>query len=117
MRASRGSIVVLVILVLACAGLSGCPKAERDRTSSEANKMVHSYRKLMDEGKTTPDQDKRFIRAVDDQVYQLDRAIRGTKKADASRAQAEAIANGIDPNAPLDLNDAPVKPATSPSTP
>lgn len=113
MRTYKASVVVVLLVM----GLCGCPKAERDRTSSEANKMVHSYRKLMDSGKTTTDQDKRFIRAADDQVYQLDRSIRGTKKADASRAQAEAISNGIDPNAPLDLNDLPVKPTASPSTP
>lgn len=113
MRAKASIALVVVIFV----GLCGCPKEERDRTSSEANKMVHAYRKLMEAGKTTPEQDKRFIMAVDDQVYQLDRAIRGTKKADASRAQAEAISNGIDPNAPLDLNDLPVKPAAGQSGP
>jgi len=116
MRTSKASTVLFLLLVL---GLCGCPKAERDRTSSEANKMVHTYRKLMDAGKTTADQDKRFIRAVDDTVYQIDRAVRGTKKADSSRAQAEAISNGVDPDAPLNLNDdpVPVTPATGLSVP
>ena len=113
----RTNKIRLALAILLVTGLCGCPKAERDRTSSEANKMVHQYRVLMERGETTPDQDKRFIKAVDDQVYQLDRSIRGTKRADSSRAQAEAIANGINPDTPLDLNDEPVKPTTSQPTP
>lgn len=114
MRTKTGMVV---FFVLACSfvSLGGCPKGERDRVSRESNQLVHLYRVKMERGETTPEQDKKFIAKIDDQILQIDRAIRGKEKADKSRAEAEAISNGIDPNAPLDLSDpTPAEPQSAP---
>ena len=77
-------------VVLLC--LAGC--GERTRVSRENNSLTAAYVAKMDKGETTPDQDKRFIRAVSKAAFELDRNIRGPKKAQATRSEAQALATG-----------------------
>lgn len=77
--------IALIIVVGACLACASCQKHNVARNH---NGYANKYRKEMDEGRTTPEQDKRFIRANANQAYELDRAVRGKKKADATRAAA-----------------------------
>jgi hypothetical protein len=98
------------ILSILCAGLliiglAGCG-GEKRRVSRELNTLTTVYRKKMERGETKPEQDKAFIKAVNNAVHQLDRNIRGTKAADKTRREAELIGEvGIDPNRPLNLDE------------
>jgi len=81
--------------------LVGCSWAERRRISMEDNAMSVKFVSLMDKGQTTRDQEQKFIRAAKDNFFQLDRSIRGTSAAEATRQKAEKDAAGADK--PLDL--------------
>ena len=82
--------------------LTGCGK--KDEVSMEANAICVTYVTQMKAGKTTPEQDRQFIESVSKVTYELDRAIRGTKKAEATRLRAETMSTtGVDPKSPLDL--------------
>jgi hypothetical protein len=87
-----------IVIVLFCAG---CDKEEK---SMEANALTCKFNELVKQGKTTRDQEKAYIEAVANETYQLDRAIRGTKKADATHQQALLEAQfGTDTTKPLNL--------------
>jgi hypothetical protein len=59
----------------------------------------------MDKGETTSEQDRRFIRAMSKVAFELDRNIRGTKKAESTRKEAEALATGAGSlNEPMNLD-------------
>lgn len=103
MRAARAVLLVFVIGVLASA-LSGC-NGERRRVSRETHQMTEKFRTLMNDGKTTREQEKAFINAMGDVTYELDRSIRGTKSADRTRRNAKIEAQtGINPEAPMELD-------------
>jgi hypothetical protein len=61
-----------------------CPPAAKQK-SAEANVLSGAYAKSMDAGKTTPDQDKQHIHSMDNEILQLDAALRGTSNAAATR--------------------------------
>jgi len=82
--------IIPIAVVMLC--FSGC---EARKQASENNAMSQRYQKQMDEGKTTSDQDKKFIRANAKGWYEMDAALRGRKKADATKAQAEALDSPI----------------------
>ena len=89
----------ILVVVFLCAGCG----ASR-QVSMEANASTAKFVKLIDDGKTTRDQEQRFIKAMSGVNFELDRAIRGTNKAEATRRSAVIEAQtGIDPNAPLKL--------------
>lgn len=104
-RSGRPALKLIVLVCLAIitgTALGGCGK--KDEVSMKANAICEAYATKMESGQTTPEQDKEFIKAVREVVYQLDRSIRGEKKAKATRDSARmAISTGVDPNAPLKL--------------
>jgi hypothetical protein len=80
--------------------VTGCG-AERKATR-EFNTLSELYRSKMDAGKTKPEQDKEYIRAIARLGFELDRAVRGTKAAEKTRQDARIMGGtGIDPNSPL----------------
>lgn len=102
MRKAILSFSLVMVLVLT----SGCSSGERRRVSRETNSLTAAYVIKMDKGETTADQDKRFIKAMSTTAYQIDRSIRGEKKAKQTRLEAERLASiGADPAAPVDLDN------------
>lgn len=80
--------------------LVGCESGTKREASRETNSLSAAYETKMKKGQTTPEQDKRFIQAMSRQVHEMDRAIRGTKKADETRRKAiQAAELGVDPSA------------------
>lgn len=98
MRTNRLSLGILGVLALVF--MLGC-SGERRRVSMETNSLTAAYESKMDKGETTPEQDKRFIRSISKVAYELDRNIRGKKKADDTRNQARKLA-GIGDSLDLD---------------
>lgn len=95
----------LVLPLLLVAMLSGCSSGERRRVSRETNSLTTAYVTRMDKGQTTPDQDKRFIKAIATVALELDKNIRGEKKALQTMREAQALAAaGLQPGAPIDLD-------------
>jgi hypothetical protein len=91
-------------LVFLAVLLSGC-NAERRRVSRETNSMTVKFEHLMKTGKTTRDQEQKFISAMKDVTFELDRSIRGTKKAQETRRTATVEAEtGIKVDGPLNLD-------------
>lgn len=89
----------IVLVVVLC---SGCGVSRQ--VSMEANASTAKFAKLIDNGKTTRDQEQRFIKAMSGVNFELDRAIRGTTKATATRNTAVIEAQtGVDLSAPLKL--------------
>lgn len=84
------STITLFVMVVIFSGCSG----ERSRVSRENNALTTAYVIKMDKNETTTEQDKRFIRAINKVAYELDRNIRGKKKADNTKNEAEALATG-----------------------
>lgn len=72
-------IVVLICLVFLC----GCNEKAKDATA-RANMLSGGYKKQLD--KTTPEQDKAHIRAMDYEIFSIDAAMRGIGKAKKTRA-------------------------------
>lgn len=105
----RSLCFVVLVAAIVQFGLSGCGK--KDDVSMKANAICEAYTVKMEAGQTTPEQDKEYIKAVNEVVFQLDRAIRGQKKAQATRDSAKlAATTGVDPKAPLKLFEEEVKP-------
>jgi hypothetical protein len=86
--------MLVMIFMLGCSG-------ERRRVSMETNSLTAAYEAKMDKGETTSAQDKRFIKSMSQVAYELDRNIRGKKKADATRNQSRKLA-GISDSFNLD---------------
>jgi Prokaryotic membrane lipoprotein lipid attachment site len=93
----------ILIATFAILLLSGCQYTERKRVSSETAAMTNVYAIKMEKGETTPAQDKEFIKAMRDVTYELDRSIRGKKKADETKKLSTALGNGTDPREVLKL--------------
>lgn len=92
------AVLMLTVFLVGCNG-------ERRRVSRETNSMTSKYAKLSKDGKTTPEEDKQYIQSVSKVMHELDRSIRGKKKADATRRNAEIEADtGIKPEGPLRLD-------------
>ena len=92
MMKKKISIITFVLIAFVFSGCSG----ERRRVSRETNALTRAYEIKMDKGETTSEQDKRFIRAMSKVALELDRNIRGTKKANETRKEAEALATGAE---------------------
>ena len=88
----RNKIRIFIVLA-SMSFLVGCG-GERTRVSRENNALTAAYVVKMDKGETTPDQDRRFIHAMSKVSLELDRNIRGPKKAESTRKEAEALATG-----------------------
>lgn len=83
---------------------TGC--GEKRRVSREANSLSAAYVVHMEKGNTTREQDQRFIKAISQVAYELDRNIRGDKKAKATRQAAQKLAtSGLDPNSNFNIED------------
>ena len=67
-----------------CLFLCGCVSTLAKNSSAEANILSGVYLKQLD--KTTPEQDKAHIKAMDAEIQALDAAVRGTAAAQATRA-------------------------------
>lgn len=94
--------VLVAVVVLACAG---CVTQQTKRVSRESAQMTEKYAQLSKDGKTTPAQDKAYIQAVAKVTYELDRSIRGTKQADATKQAATVEAQtGVSLEQPLKLD-------------
>lgn len=90
-----------VIVILTCCGCN----EETKRVTRESSSMAEKFSALVKGGKTTREQEQAYIHAVANVLYQVDRNVRGTKAADATKAIAEAEAkNGVDLSKPLDLD-------------
>jgi hypothetical protein len=96
----RALSFVLVIVIVA--STTGC--AERRRASEEFNKLSRAFEAKMEKGETTREQEQSYVRATSRLAYEFDRSIRGNKKADRARKEAEAIINGFRPNDPLRID-------------
>lgn len=97
-----GIAAVCILLI----GIAGCNKAETEKISAETAEMAIRFDQLVKSGKTTREQEQAYIAAVGKVAYQLDRAIRGTTAADTTQRQAIIEATtGINPNAPVNLDD------------
>ena len=77
--------VVLVVALFVTVSFSGCKRNDATRNH---NGYSNKFAKLVKEGKTTREQEQKFISVNADMSYQVDRAVRGTKKADKTRAAA-----------------------------
>ena len=75
----------MCILFCLCLFLSGCEVKDK---AQEMNGLTGRYDTLMSKGKTTPTQDQLFIHTIAEEALEFDRALRGTKKAEATRAAA-----------------------------
>jgi hypothetical protein len=71
----------------------------------KANATTRAFVEKMAKGETTREQEQAFIRVVADITFEIDRNLRGTEKAERTKATATAVMNGIDINAPLRLLD------------
>lgn len=92
--------VPLVLLMLV-----GCNKQETKRVTRETSAMAVKFNELVKAGKTTREQEKAYIDAVAQVVFQVDRAVRGTKDAERTKRNAEIEAKiGINPEGPIELN-------------
>ena len=97
-----GGLIVTCLLVFS---LTGCNSAETKKISQETADMAIKFNELVKAGKTTRAQEQAYIASVANVVFQLDRAIRGTTAAQATQKQAQLeAANGVDLNAPLNLD-------------
>jgi uncharacterized lipoprotein NlpE involved in copper resistance len=96
------NFILVSSLVIFC--FCGCTNTETKRVTREQNGMTHVFVSKMDKGETTREQEQKFIKAQDKVAYEVDRAVRGIKKAQKTRLEAEAISQGIDINAPLNLD-------------
>lgn len=75
------------------------------RVTREANSLTAAYVTNMDKGLTTRDQDQRFIRAMSSVVYEVDRNIRGNKKASETRKASEKLSSvGVDPKSDMNMD-------------
>lgn len=93
----------VVFSFVAC--LAGCQYTDRRKASMEMNAMSVRFEKLVEQGKTTRDQEQKYIKAVSDMSLQLDRSVRGTTKANATRQNAGVLADtGVDPSAPVKIS-------------
>lgn len=72
------------VVLLTC---SGCTSSVLKAKASEANVLSGAYVKQLD--KTTPEQDKAHIRAMDAEILQFDASVNGTVKAAATRAMVK----------------------------
>ena len=92
------SVCFLVLLV-------GCSGQETKKVSQETSAMAIKFNELVKAGKTTREQEKAYIDAVAQVVFQLDREIRGTKAAGTTQRNAQIEARtGINPEGPIELN-------------
>lgn len=82
--------------------LSGCNDRAKN-ASMKANITSRAFVQKMNNGETTREQEQSYIRAVADLVFELDRNLRGTEKAENTKKLAAIISNGIDPNTPMKL--------------
>lgn len=96
-----GIALLFASFVLVC---SGC-KGEKARISMENSALHSAYITKMEKGETTPEQDKRFIKASGKVALELDRSIRGTKKANSTWESAKRLSESdIDPDSDMDLD-------------
>jgi len=94
-----------VFPMIALLFLAGCNKQETKRVTRETSAMAIKFNELVKAGKTTREQEKAYIDAVALVMYQVDRAVRGTKDADRTKQNAEIEAKtGINPEGPIELN-------------
>jgi outer membrane murein-binding lipoprotein Lpp len=101
-------VVFAMVLVFCC---SGCNEQTK-QVSRETASMAVKFNELVKAGKTTREQEKAYIDSVAKVCFQLDRAIRGTKASEITQRNAVIEAQtGINPNAPLILDDVPVEKA------
>jgi|SRR3989304_1544027 len=99
----RRYIPFVLVVVLLC---SGCVSQRTKQVSRETAQMAQKYAQLSKDGKTSPEQDKAYIQAVAKVSYELDRSIRGTKQADATRQTATVEAQtGVSLDQPLKLDE------------
>jgi len=90
------------ISVVCIIGLSGC--AETRRVARETHTMTTVFAAQIKAGKTTREQEQKFIYAMKDVTATLDASIRGTKAATKTTQEAEAMAAGIDVTKPANLD-------------
>jgi len=90
-------VVVPCVLILA---LSSCNQKSKD-VSMKANATTRAFVEKMVKGETTREQEQAFIRVVADITFEIDRNLRGTEKAERTKATATAVMSGIDINAPI----------------
>jgi hypothetical protein len=97
----RNAIAVAMLSVLLM--VSGC--GERGRVSMETNAMTCKFDALVKAGKTTREQEQKFIEAISLQSLEFDKALRGNKKAETTRTRAQIEAKtGVDLSTPIDLD-------------
>ena len=108
--------IILISFALVC---TSCKEKAKSATM-KANSVTRVFIEKMKKGETTREQEQAFIQVIGELTFELDRNLRGTEKATATRKAAEAIAKGIDPNAPFRIFDEEkenLKPESQPVTP
>ena len=81
------SFAALAVLAILC-----CYGCDRDTVAMETNALMARFEALLNLGKLTPEQKDAFIHAAAKEAFEMDRAIRGTKKATNTRNAAIAKA-------------------------
>ena len=79
----RTAILTLVVALT----IAGC---DRRDSAEKANGETNRFNAFVKAGQTTRQQEQAFISAIADDCYQLDRSIRGTSKAEATKAASIA---------------------------
>ena len=85
---------IVVISLVVVLSLSGCKRNDATRNH---NGFSNAFVVQMKAGKTTREQEQKFIEVNADLSYEVDRAVRGQKKADQTRS---AALSGIQETAP-----------------
>ena len=99
------SILAITIII----SLPGCDE-ETKRVTRESNGLVVGFIQKMEKGETTREQEQRFIKACGKVLFEVDRAVRGTKKAEQTRNDIlKALQAGVDINPENPLPPVPPK--------
>jgi len=94
--------LLLGISVVCVLVLSGC--AEERRVARETHTMTTIFAAQVKAGKTSREQEQKFIYAMKDVTATLDASIRGTAASAQTTKDAEAMAQGIDVTVPINID-------------
>lgn len=93
----KSFFLVVVCLALCC---TSCDEKAKN-VSMKANATTRVFVEKMKNGQTTREEEQKFVELTAELVFEVDRALRGTEKAEETKKKAAAIASGLDPEAPL----------------
>lgn len=102
-------LATFILAIAIVISLPGCDE-ETERVTRESNGLVVGFIQKMEKGETTREQEQRFIKACGKVLFEVDRAVRGTKKAEQTRNDIlKALQAGVDVNPDNPLPPVPPK--------